>query len=677
MPETNQQSASQQLTLPDELVLMLLNEESGYFYQVPGWRLNCAVIGAVLAELSLRSRIDTDLESLFVVNSKETGDPILDPVLEEIARTPKRHGAQYWIERLALQAEAIIDQILDRLVAQNILVHHEGEFWTLARTAWQDDPYGGPSKASISKFIRTRIGNLIFTATIPDPRDVIIICLVNTCDVLRLMFTLDEDAEERINFICRLDVLGRSMAEAVVHNVTSSSHRRSRLTKPIPFVGLRDLLRSKHLRNGNLPALFGELAEKYGPVFQLRVPFRKPMIFLAGPQINHWANRHGRRYLRAKDYFADFEKAYGASGVLPSLDGTDHFRLRKAMAPAYSRRRLQDQIGQLFRHTREFVSTWKEGDTFKARDMCRLMINSQVSPIFIGVESQDLFTDLMVYKERALNVHVLGVLPAFSLRTPGMKKSLKAIDTLIRRVDRVHTPAQRSGCPRNLTDDLLALNTSDPQLVPESNLRFAFSAALIASVYLGDALNFVIYAMASKPEFYRKIRSEADSLFVHGDPEGNAFTPDALDVTQRFVTECLRLYPIVPMSLRNVMNSCVVEGYELPLGARIHIAQSAPHYMKDVFPDPEEFDIDRYLPPRQEHRSPGYAAQGVGTHRCLGFRWMRLQLMVTVLMIARYFTLSVAPKDLKFRIDPFPSLKPTKKLKYRVVEQLHEVRPDH
>ena len=39
------------LSLPDELILMLLNEHSGYFHQVPGWQLNCAVVGAVLAEL--------------------------------------------------------------------------------------------------------------------------------------------------------------------------------------------------------------------------------------------------------------------------------------------------------------------------------------------------------------------------------------------------------------------------------------------------------------------------------------------------------------------------------------------------------------------------------------------------------------------------------------------------
>ena len=55
-----------QLSLPEELVLMLLNEETGYFHQVQGWELNCAIVGAVLAELSLLERIDTDMESLLL-----------------------------------------------------------------------------------------------------------------------------------------------------------------------------------------------------------------------------------------------------------------------------------------------------------------------------------------------------------------------------------------------------------------------------------------------------------------------------------------------------------------------------------------------------------------------------------------------------------------------------------
>lgn len=55
------------------------------------------------------------------------------------------------------------------------------------------------------------------------------------------------------------------------------------------------------------------------------------MIFLGGPETNQWVHRRGRMYLRARGYFADFEKVYGTAGVLRSLDGADHFRLRKSL----------------------------------------------------------------------------------------------------------------------------------------------------------------------------------------------------------------------------------------------------------------------------------------------------------------------------------------------------------
>ena len=408
-------------------------------------------------------------------------------------------------------------------------------------------------------------------------------------------------------------------------------------------------------------------------MFEIRLPFKKPMIFLAGPQTNSWVNRHGRMDLRANDYFADFEKVYGAHGVLPSLDGTDHFRLRKAMGPAYSRGRLASQLDQVYHYARKYMADWTVGDSLSATPMCRRMINAQLSPLSVSVDSQDIFNDLTTYKERALNTHIVKALPKFMLNTPGMKRRAKAIDTLLERVQRVHTPAQRAGRPRGLADDLLSLHASDPQLVPESNLRFALSAALIASVYLGDALSFAVYAMASQPALYDKIRSEADALFKNGDPDGEDFTQSAIEVTHRFLIECLRMYPIVPMSMRDVMNSCVVEGYELPVGSRIFIAQAASHYMEDIFPDPFTFDIDRYVPSRNEHRSPGYAPYGLGTHRCLGSRWMDLQLAVNLLMIAHYFTLEVSPANYKLRFSPLPSMKPSKKLKFRIAEQKREL----
>ena len=673
MTDTKRGVKPQPLTLTQELILMLLNEETGYFHQVPGWDLNCAGVGAVLAELSLRSRIDTDMESLFLLDATKTGNPSIDPILDEIASDTNRHNTRYWIEHLAPRAETIIDSVLDRLVEMSILEHHDGEFWTLARTDWKMELYSDVETSTASQFVRTRISRAIFMNEIPDPRDVIVISLINTCDVFRFMFQLDEETEARIQAICQMDLIGRSITEAVSHNLAGPTLRRPAFVKKIPTVSLSKLLLNRHIRDGNLNALFGNLAQEYGPVFKVHPPFAQPMTFLAGLEANRWVHKHGRMYLRARDYFSEFEKVYGASGLLPSLDGADHFRLRKNLSPAYSRGRLGGQLEKLYDQARSYMASWNVGESYSATTMCRRMINAQLSPLFIGVDTQDVMDDLMKFKERALSVHVARILPKFMLNTPGMKRRAKTLDTLMERIEKVHTPAQRAECPRDLVDDYLSLHASDPQFLPESNLRFAFSAALIASVYLGDTFSLVVYAMASRPALYEKIRNEADAIFANGDPDVEAFTPSAMDVTHRFLMECMRMYPIVPMSIRNVMNTFVFEGYELPLGERLHIAPTATHYMSDVFPDPYTFDIDRYLPSRNEHRSPGYAPYGLGTHMCLGTRWMELQLAVNLLMLTHYFRIEMSPANYKLRFNPFPSLKPSKKLKFVISEQRREL----
>ena len=168
----------------------------------------------------------------------ETGNPALDPILKEIADEPVQRNAQYWIERLAIQAESVIDLILDRLVDLKILNHHDGDFWTLAPTNWFTDLHGNDREGTAGQFIKTRISECIFTDTIPDPKDIIVICLVNTCDVFRFIFELDDEAEERIEFLCKMDLIGRSIADAVEHNIPSPMLRRSALNKQIPRASL-------------------------------------------------------------------------------------------------------------------------------------------------------------------------------------------------------------------------------------------------------------------------------------------------------------------------------------------------------------------------------------------------------------------------------------------------------
>ena len=660
------------MNLAEDLILLLLNEESGYFHQVPGWNLNCAVASAALADLALAGRIDTDLDSLFLVDPVETGDPTLDSILKLIVDEPAPRNTQYWIERLAPRAESIIESTLDRLEQRGILNHHSGGFWSLSPGTWQAQSYH-TSDDEPSEFVKTRIAKILFDGDIPHPRDAILVGLANACQVLHLIFPLDETATARIELVCKLDVVGQSIAKTVSQSMAGPT-LRALSTKPIPSARIRDVLLSPHVRTGNLPALFADLSRKHGPVFRIRTPFsREGMLVLAGPEANRWMQRSGRSYLRSKDYLEDFEKVYGASRILPSMDGADHFRMRKAIHMTYSRVALESRLDELYRHAREYMERWRVGDTLPVVKMCKEFTNAQFSQLSVGIDTQDEFQDLLEFKERSLVTHIQNALPKFMLNTPGMKRRKKQIGNLVERIRAVHTPAQRAGCPRDIVDDLLSLHANDPQFLPETDLVFSLVSPLIVSLYLGNALSFALHNLLSRPDLYEQIQAEADKVFADGDPDADALSKSAIDLTYRFFMESQRLYPIIPMQIRTVMNTCVVEGYELPVGSQIFIVQSATHYMEDVFPDPFSFDIDRYLPERREDKGPSYAPFGLGTHMCLGHRWVELQLAVDLLMLTHFFRFEMADPSYSLRINPFPTMAPTQGLKIVVTEKRNDL----
>ena len=79
----------------EEILPLLLDENTGYFAPIPEWKMSCALAGGVLMDLAIENRIDSDLDSLTLIDATPTGDEFLDPMLEEIADDPHHHGPQY------------------------------------------------------------------------------------------------------------------------------------------------------------------------------------------------------------------------------------------------------------------------------------------------------------------------------------------------------------------------------------------------------------------------------------------------------------------------------------------------------------------------------------------------------------------------------------------------------
>lgn len=663
------------MRLAEELILLLLNEESGYLEQVHGWNLSCVLAGAVLADLALERRIDTDLDSLTLVEATPTGDHLLDPVLAEIAADSTPRNAQYWIEKTAVRSDEILDQVLDRLVANKILNHELGGFWSLHRTVARTGSYP-MADGTVRREVSSRIYSTITEDVVPHPRDVIIIGLVDACDAFRYLLDPEEygAAEERIELLSNMDLVSRAIASAVAASSARLATMAVAYSKPIPTVNPFKMLGMRSLRQRNLAGLMADLYREYGPVFSFKAPYAKTgMPVLAGAAANTWMNRKGRLHLRTKECLADWERVYGAARTLPGMDGADHYRLRKAQRPSHTRAAIADRVGELYDQARASLQPWQAGDVLAGVTACREIMGSQMSRLAVGVDTSDHILDLVAYKERSLITHVQHSLPRFMLHTPGMRKKRRKVFELLERIKAAHTPALREGKPRDFIDDMLSLHISDPQFLPEADSDFVFVGPLIASIYLGSALAFALYSMISHPDLYERVQAEADALFGNGYPGKDDFTMSAIDVTHRLIMESHRLYPIIPVTIRHVMNPIVFEGYQIPVGARVIIAQTASHYLEENFPDPLRFDIDRYLPGRGEHRKQGaYAPFGLGTHTCLGSRWVEFQMVVNVLLIARHFRLGLHPADYRLRFNPVPTSSPDKKLKFVVVERRHE-----
>lgn len=660
----------------EELLLLLHSDDSGYFIPIPEWKMSCALAGSVLMDLALENRIDTDLETLTLVDATPTGDKMLDPALDEIAREEKIHSPQFWVERIARHADDLNETVIKRLVKKGIFEADAGGFWTLSGKVSRSGRYP-MVHGRTGEEIKGRIIRVLFDDEIPDPRDMCIIGLVHNCGGFRAMLEPEEYelAEERIELFSGMDLIGRTIGHAVRSSYRPPESMRAVTGRSLPVVGLRDILSSRAFWEMNIPKFIAEKAGELGPVFKIKVPGQE-MVILASAEMNRWVGRSGRNFLRTRDYLEGFLSEWGTARSIASMDGAEHFRMRKAVRSGNSRKVIEDRMDELIALARRSYGEWGIGNVVAGEMACQRMIGDQVAQLSVSIEAREILDDLLKFEYRALLVHVMQMLPKFTLHTPRMNRYRKRVLDLYALIHATHTPAQRAGKRRDLVDDLMELHHSDPAFLPETDLGFAFIAPIIAGHYTGSAMAFSIYELVKNPECREQIVAEADALFADGDPSGADFTLANIDATHRFIMEVLRLHPIIPMHLRTAMNAFQVEGYQIPAYSKVMVVFPATHYMEKHFPDPEKFDIERYTKPREEHKHAGanaYAPFGVGTHVCGGALWTELQLAANVLLVARHLELELAPKNYKLRLSPLPKTSPDRRFKFRVNRYRHPV----
>jgi hypothetical protein len=85
------------LTLLEEVVLLAVDERGELHSARECWT-EYALAGAVLFDMSLAGRIDTDTEEVTIVDCAGCGNPIVDRWLDQMSARPDLRTVEHWIE---------------------------------------------------------------------------------------------------------------------------------------------------------------------------------------------------------------------------------------------------------------------------------------------------------------------------------------------------------------------------------------------------------------------------------------------------------------------------------------------------------------------------------------------------------------------------------------------------
>ncbi|ODM89945.1 Cytochrome P450 4c3 [Orchesella cincta] len=175
---------------------------------------------------------------------------------------------------------------------------------------------------------------------------------------------------------------------------------------------------------------------------------------------------------------------------------------------------------------------------------------------------------------------------------------------------------------RSILDELVDAGVSDAELVYELNTLLFGGHETTATT-----IHFFFFLMALHPQHQESCRREIDQVFddpLQAPDENLTFEALAnLKYVERCLFETMRLYPSVFAFMRYLKNSLIIvykgKQVEVPAGTDIIIAPWVIHRNPDYYPNPEEFDPDRFLPEECAKRHPcAYLPFSAGPRNCIG-----------------------------------------------------------
>ncbi|MBL8721101.1 MAG: cytochrome P450 [Myxococcales bacterium] len=176
-------------------------------------------------------------------------------------------------------------------------------------------------------------------------------------------------------------------------------------------------------------------------------------------------------------------------------------------------------------------------------------------------------------------------------------------------------------------------------------------------------LAWTLYLAARDPAVYAAMEREADSI---DDPPTVADLP-RLEVIGRAFREALRLYPPVYMFGRDTLEPMTLAGYTLRPRTNVMVSPYGLHHDPKLWPDPERFDPDRFLPEREAGRHRyAWLPFGAGPRVCIGNHFAMMEAALALATLLRRYRFEPAGDDVP---EPSATLRPKHGVPMRVVRR--------
>lgn len=400
---------------------------------------------------------------------------------------------------------------------------------------------------------------------------------------------------------------------------------------------------------------FVDQYKKKGSIYRVKYP-NNNIIVISGQDGNSFMQKEGAKYLSAVEAWQFFKDSMGVDKMILSSDGKEHFAIRRIINRGFSTEMIRERVPEVIDNMRNTLQQQPVQEDIQLVDFIRRTVAGQLSMLLTNHPSEEYFEDIMRFTHWLLNI-TMRRWPAFSINLPQFQKSKKKVYELARTVLENHRKNPNPNGKPDFIDDLLAAN-NDEEFFTEDDLIGVTLSPFIAGVdTVSNTTMFLVYELLKNPEVLERATKEVDALFDAGVPDFNTLRRSK--ILHAIALETLRLHPIGLAQIRKSKVPFEFNGYRVEAGRDVFVPTVVTHFLPEIFPEPYKYDIDRYAPPRNEHRGASvYAPFGLGPHLCAGNKLSEVMLMTITAALIRYIEFEPLPENhtMKVIFGPLPCL---------------------